>query len=85
MIMAKPSKTAPRKDTNGIENRNGSKNIPSFQFDDDLDDEVVFGQYLPQAESSRIFVAESRIPATKESEKEKVIDQLQTSCNAEGK
>ena len=84
--MAKPTVT-PRKGSGDVEKKKDARNVPSFQLDDDLEDDVFFGQYLPQAESSRIsFVTENKIPAAKEKKEEQgIIDDLQMSDYVEGK
>ena len=90
--MARPSIIPPKKDQKSSERgrKKEPENAPSFQLDDDLEEDVFFGQYLPQAESSRIsFVAENRVPAfenkgEKEERKERISDELQKSDSAEG-
>ena len=86
IIMAK-LKVTPRKGSGDVEKKKDARNVPSFQLDDDIEDDVFFGQYLPQAESSRIsFVAENKIPAVKEKkEEQEIIDDLQISDYVEGK
>ena len=64
-LMAKPSKIPERKASEASEDtkaKEGNKNIPAFQLDDDIEDDTFLGQYLPQAESSRISSAMENKP-----------------------
>lgn len=90
--MAKPAKVPSRKElkNSGSSTKKEPQNVPSFQLDDDLEEDVFFGQYLPQAESSRIsFVAENKTPLAKEEKEksermERISDELQKVDSAEG-
>ena len=71
-LMAKPSKIPERKASKTSEDtkaKEGNKNVPAFQLDDDFEDESFLGQYLPQAESSRISSAMENKPHVAEEEK----------------
>ena len=87
--MAKPSMIPPKremKNLGNIEKKKDPRHAPSFHLDDDFEDDVFFGQYLPQAESSRIsFVAENKVPVLEErKEKQRISDELHSPDSAEG-
>ena len=86
MVVENQSEVQKRKPVSDIEKKIDVRNVPLFQDDDDLEDEVFFGQYLPQAESSRIVPAENKLPLAKDGkEKEQIADELHMSGSAEGK
>ena len=71
-----------RKNTQSANADKSSNAVPSFQLDDDIDDEVFLGQYLPQAESSRIsFQLEQQVVVQK---KDKMSVDFQKPDQAEG-
>ena len=85
MIFENPSEVTKRKEVSDNGKKVDARNVPLFQEDDDLEDEVFFGQYLPQAESSRIVPAENKLPTTKDlKNKEQIADELQMLDSAEG-
>ena len=69
--MAKPSKIPERKASKTSEDtkaKERNKDVPPFQLDDDFEDDTFLGQYLPQAESSRISSAMENKPHVAEEE-----------------